>query len=142
MHPMMKDDNASKKEQGDVLEIQGEVVVGKRLGHTMGFPTANIKPFAGQTLPENGVYIGDMEIEGLPGIYRCVVNQGMQPTLPSGHRTIEAFILNFHRDIYGCRVALTYLHRLRSEHKFDNKQDLADQIRQDAACAENWQVEE
>lgn len=119
-------------------QIQGEVVIGKRLGHTIGFPTANIQPFPGQPLPENGVYIGNMEIEGLSGNYRCLVNQGMQPTIPSGHRTIEAFILDFHQNIYGCTVKLTYLHRLRSEHKFRSKNALADQIRDDVEQARKY----
>ena len=89
------------------IQIRGEVVVGKQLGHTIGFPTANIRPFPEQKLPENGVFIGEIEIDTIPGVYRCVVDHGMQPTLPSGRSTIEAFILDFHQDIYGCSVMLT-----------------------------------
>ena len=119
-------------------KLQGEVIVGKQIGHTIGFPTANIKVVQSQCLPGNGVYIGEISIEALPGVRRCIVNQGMQPTLPSGHRAIEAFILDFDQVIYGRSVTLVYLHRLRDERMFDSTQALVAQIKLDIEQAKLW----
>lgn len=117
------------------IRIEGDVVVGKRIGHAIGFPTANIQPLPGQQLPESGVYAGDIELEGAPGVHRCVVNHGYQPTIPSGRRTIEAHILDFEQDVYERRVVLTLLKRLRDERKFDSREALLEQIGRDIESA-------
>lgn len=119
-------------------EILGTVVEGKRVGHTLGFPTANVMPDAGQPLPENGVYIGELRLAGGRVWRRCVVNQGMQPTLPSGRMTIEAYILDFDRDIYGKRVRLRFLKLLRREKKFASLDALVAQIRADERMAREY----
>ncbi|MDL2205456.1 riboflavin kinase [Eubacteriales bacterium OttesenSCG-928-N13] len=121
------------------ITIHGTVVQGKHMGHRLGFPTANVQPDPGQQLPENGVYIAELKLHGEQQWRRCVVNQGMQPTLPSGRATIEAFILDFHRDIYGERLTLRFLALLRHEHRFDSIELLIEQLGRDEQDARAYQ---
>ena len=114
------------------MEITGVVVGGKHVGHTIGFPTANIKPEPlNQPVPENGVYAGEIRIEDEMKWRQCLINHGFQPTIPSGKETIEVYILDFHRDIYAATVALRFTHRLRSEQKFESVEALKEQLNRD-----------
>ena len=113
--------------------MTGIVVHGKHLGRTLGFPTANIQPDAPSTA-ENGVYAAWIEIEGYPNPLPCMVNQGKHPTVPEGPPTIEAHILRFCDDIYGLRVTLTYVRRLRGEKRFEGLPQLIEQLERDSAA--------
>ena len=119
------------------LTVTGVIVCGKRMGRLLGFPTANLEPSdPGAPLPENGVYIGQIRLEGANEPWRiCVVNHGMQPTLPSGRRTIEAHILDFDHDVYGLRAQLRFLRYLRPEQKFDTGEQLRAQLERDVQAA-------
>ena len=68
-----------------IAQISGIVVAGKKLGRAIGFPTINVD-VSGCALPADGVYIGEAAFHGqqLP----CLINQGYQPTLPSGERRV------------------------------------------------------
>ena len=118
-----------------IAKINGKVITGKRLGGEIGFPTVNIDP-SGSELPEDGVYIGSAAFDGqtLP----CVINQGFQPTLPSGERRVEAHILDFDGDLYGRDVEITYLAYLRPERKFASREELVRQISEDTGAARKW----
>lgn len=115
--------------------IEGRVVEGKHIGHTIGFPTANIKPLPGQHVPENGVYAGEIVIEGADEPRLCLINHGLQPTIPSGKTTIEVYILDFHENIYGKKVRLSFLHFIRKEKKFESVELLKAQLTRDVATA-------
>ena len=95
------------------MQISGVVATGKRIGRTLGFPTANILPDEGSVLPEqNGVYAAVLTLEdgrALP----CVLNKGRHPTLPEGAATVEAFIFDFAGDLYGQRVRVDFRAFLR-----------------------------
>ena len=118
-----------------IARVSGVVVTGKKLGRTIGFPTINVNVL-GCALPDDGVYIGEAAFHGqtLP----CLINQGFQPTLPSGERRVEAHILDFNGDLYGAAVALTYITLLRAERKFDSGEELAMQLTSDIAAARAW----
>ena len=118
-----------------IAQVSGVVVAGKKLGRAIGFPTINVD-VSGCALPADGVYIGEAAFHGqqLP----CLINQGYQPTLPSGERRVEAHILDFNGDLYGATVALTYTKFLRGERKFESGEELADQLARDAAAARAW----
>ena len=118
-----------------IAQISGVVVAGKQLGRAIGFPTINVD-VSGSALPADGVYIGEAAFHGqqLP----CLINQGYQPTLPSGERRVEAHILDFNGDLYGAAVALTYIKLLRAERKFDSREELAMQLTSDIATARAW----
>ena len=123
---------------GRPYRLSGTVVVGKRLGHTIGFPTANVQVEQYKFLPKGGVYVASARLSD-GRIYRSVVNIGTQPTTPGSHNlAIEAYLLDFNEDIYGQHLALDLLAFLRSEKKFASIEDLIRQIGMDADTAKNY----
>ncbi len=117
--------------------IYGVVVYGKRVGHTLGFPTANVKPQPlDQRVPRRGVYVGEIRIEDEAAWRRCLINHGFQPTIPSGKETIEVFILDFSGDIYGAKVELAFERYLRAEKKFAGVDALKAQLARDVEAAQ------
>ena len=109
--------------------ITGTVAQGKHKGRTLGFPTANIASWKRKALPKYGVYTCLLETgsETLP----AVANIGVQPTIPSGHVTVEAHILRPCPLLYGRKVRMTPLTMLREERKFDSPDALKAQIEKD-----------
>ena len=123
---------------GRPYRLSGTVVVGKRLGHTIGFPTANVQVEQYKFLPKGGVYVASARLSD-GRIYRSVVNIGTQPTTPGTHNlAIEAFLLDFNEDIYGQHLILDLLAFLRPEKKFASIEDLVRQIGMDADTAKNY----
>lgn len=120
------------------MQITGVVAAGKRIGRTLGFPTANILPDEGCALPsQNGVYAALLTLadgRALP----CVLNKGRHPTLPEGAATVEAFVLDFTGDLYGQRVRVDFLAFLRPETRFPDKEALRAQIARDTENARAW----
>ena len=120
------------------MQITGVVAAGKRIGRTLGFPTANILPDEGCALPsQNGVYAALLTLadgRALP----CVLNKGRHPTLPEGAATVEAFVLDFTGDLYGQRVRVDCLAFLRPETRFPDKEALRAQIARDTENARAW----
>lgn len=119
------------------MVLTGCVVPGKRLGRTLGFPTANIlpdDPNVSAQLPENGVYFGKITLED-GTVYPCVLNQGRHPTVPEGPPTIEAHLLDYRGDLYGAHVTLAYGQQLRPERRFENVEALREQIARDVRRA-------
>jgi riboflavin kinase/FMN adenylyltransferase len=110
----------------------GRVVVGKRRGAALGFPTANVDVRAGM-VPADGVYavraaIGDREYAG-------VANVGRNPTFGENARTLEAHLFDFAGELYGRRCRVSFVERLRGEIRFASVDALTAQIRQDAERA-------
>lgn len=123
---------------GRPYRLSGTVVVGKRLGHTIGFPTANVEVEQYKFLPKSGVYVASARLSD-GRILRSVVNIGTQPTTPGIHRlAIEAYILDFSENIYGQHLVLDLLAYLRSEQRFSCIEDLVRQIGMDADIAKNY----
>ena len=123
---------------GRPYRLSGTVVVGKRLGHTIGFPTANVQMEPYKFLPKGGVYVASARLSD-GRIYRSVVNIGTQPTTPGTHNlAVEAYLLDFDEDIYGQHLALDLLAFLRPEKKFASIEDLIRQIGMDADTAKNY----
>ena len=111
--------------------LQGTVVAGHHVGHTLGFPTANLRPDSPEKLvPADGVYAVRVEVEGERyGGMLCI---GTRPTLDNGtERSIEVNIFDFHADIYGRPLRLSFVRRTRGEQKFSSMDELARQLRQD-----------
>lgn len=118
-------------------EITGRVVHGFHVGHELGFPTANIQVEDSQKLiPKNGVYAVWVKgkIGGEEHVWGGMLNIGLRPTMENGeNRTIEVHLLDFVGDLYGCRLTLSFVRRLRDERKFRNKGELVHQLREDEA---------
>ena len=105
---------------GHEFSLGGKVVEGKRLGRTLGYPTANIKIAEGyKILPMDGVYA--VRVRTREQTYKGMMNIGLNPTIgPDGPRTIEVNIFDFDEDIYGHDVQLDFVRRIRDEEKFDS----------------------
>ncbi len=111
------------------FEVRGVVSEGKRLGRTIGLPTANIYP--GKSFPSlpHGVYATRTRVGNVP--YDSVTNVGVNPTVGDGNLRIETNILDFDGDIYGERIAVLFYKRLRGEIKFGSVEMLRQQIERD-----------
>ena len=99
------------------------------IGRQIGFPTANLKVNGLKLIPSDGVYVVDVEVEGVE--YRGVLNIGSRPTVSGDERTIEVHIIGFIGDLYGKEVELKFLKFLRHEQRFSSLDDLREQIRKD-----------
>jgi len=113
---------------GRVHFLSGTVVHGRERGRTIGFPTANLES-ATECLPPDGVYATRVVLP--EGAFASITNIGMRPTFAEPARTIEAHIFNFGRDIYGAKIRLEIVERIRGERKFESGEALAAQIAED-----------
>lgn len=118
---------------GHPAELTGDVLYGYRLGSKMGTPTINMRYGEGVLIPRRGVYGTLVHIEEDPRIYRAVTNIGVRPTVSGdGEVSVESYILDFSRNIYGYRVRLEFMFFIRPERKFENIDELKTQILADA----------
>ncbi|MBE2268749.1 MAG: bifunctional riboflavin kinase/FAD synthetase [Anaerolinea sp.] len=113
--------------------VSGEVVHGDHRGRTIGFPTANIAVWEEQVVPANGVYAGWATLDGER--YMAATNVGLRPTFAGQELRVEAYLLDFDRDIYGKTLSFSFEQRLRPEKKFSGIDELIAQIRSDAESA-------
>jgi riboflavin kinase/FMN adenylyltransferase len=109
--------------------LSGTVVQNKRIGSRIGFPTANIDANPKRAIPADGVYATFASVDG--GIYRAVTNIGTNPTVNGDKLTIETHLIDFHADIYGQPLNISFRKRLRGELMFDSLEALKAQIRLD-----------
>jgi riboflavin kinase/FMN adenylyltransferase len=118
---------------GRTYRLAGPVVRGFERGRTIGFPTANISVAADRALPALGVYATRAHVAGrtFPG----ATNIGTRPTFDAGHVSIETHLLDFEGDIYGERMELEMIARIRPEQAFGGADELVAQIRRDVATA-------
>ncbi len=126
---------------GYSYQISGRVIHGdKRGGEILSFNTANVEVTGKKLLPQNGVYIALVEIEGnkLPALANIGVKPTFQDKLSNKSNTIslEAHIFNFKKDIYYQNVTVSLLKRLRDEKRFTDARKLAQQIRKDKLSAD------
>ena len=120
---------------GYAYYINGTVVKGKGFGKKMEFPTANIHvDETYKLIPKNGVYVVSSSYRG-KSVYG-MMNIGMNPTFEGDKKTIEAHFFNFNEDLYNQHLKITFLDRLRDEHKFESVEALIAQLRQDQIKAQ------
>jgi len=112
---------------GRPYSISGIVVRGEGRGRQLSFPTANISAENNlKLLPKEGVYVVDCNLSS--GEFRGMANIGYKPTFGSRDKTIEVHLFDFSSDIYGDRISIEFLKRLRGERKFNNEQELIEQL--------------
>ena len=121
---------------GHGYQLSGRVRDGKHMGRRIGVPTANVAVPERKQLPAFGVYPCFLETETEQ--YRAVVNIGTQPTMPSGHVTVEANVLEGEPELYGMHVRLTLGKMIRAERKFGSPEELKEQIERDRKAAAEW----
>ena len=118
--------------------LTGKVVAGDQRGRTIGFPTANIA-LEGSLVPAFGVYAGRVEILHPDGTvdstHDAVANVGRRPTFGGGEVAAETFLLDFDGDLYGRRLRMALVARLRAEQKFSGIDALRTQLDRDVADA-------
>ena len=121
---------------GRPFAIAGRVIHGEKLGRTLGFPTANIA--LGRQPPLLGIYA--VNVHGLPGGSRTgVASVGVRPTVDaSGKPLLEVFVFDFDAAVYGRRVTVEFLHKLRDEARYPDLDTLARQIRVDVDDARKY----
>ena len=146
---------------GRYYAIKGEVVVGNRLGRTIGFPTSNLMIDFSMVTPPNGVYVTYCTYNGKR--YPSVTNVGVKPTIKrqSGEteskddsnsagtesagfervKNVETHIFDFDNELYGKTITVEFLRKLRDEVKFDDISALSEQIVRDCREARKYHEE-
>ncbi|MEJ2765477.1 bifunctional riboflavin kinase/FAD synthetase [Photobacterium sp. MCCC 1A19761] len=121
---------------GRPYSISGRVSHGRKLGRTIGFPTANV-PLKRRVSPVSGVYaveVYGVNGEPVPG----VANVGRRPTVNGVRQQLEVHLFDFQSDLYGHQIEVVLHHKLRDEIKFESFDALKAQIERDAQTARVW----
>ena len=117
--------------------LTGEIVKGKGLGRKLNFPTVNLSiKEDNKLIPKTGVYIIKTEIN--EKIVFGIMNIGFRPTVDGKNQTIEIHLLDFNADLYGKKMQIEILKRLRDEQKFNSLDELILQIKMDEEIARKW----
>ncbi|MGA1226117.1 MAG: bifunctional riboflavin kinase/FAD synthetase [Tamlana sp.] len=130
--------------KGDVLQankflghpfmLSGKVVKGKGLGKQFQYPTANLCIHEDYKLiPKQGVYIVKSAINNT--VFYGMMNIGTNPTVDGNAQSIEVHFFDFHKDIYGTKIQIDLLHRIRNEEKFESIEALKQQLAKDKKIA-------
>ncbi|BCY27645.1 riboflavin biosynthesis protein [Flavobacterium okayamense] len=110
--------------------ISGNVISGKKIGRTIGFPTANIKINEDYKLvPKDGVYIVSSVINNTT-VYG-MMNIGKNPTFSENENSLEVYFFNLNKDLYGLNLTISFIERIRDEIKFKSIEELKNQIETD-----------
>lgn len=123
----------SKEMLGRPYLLRGIVEDGKKIGRTIGFPTANIKCEENLLLPKISVYYTNIIVNNKR--YKSITNIGTNPTVNGEKVTVETHILDFNEEIYGCEVIVIFLKKIRNQKKFSNLEELKLQLKEDKELA-------
>lgn len=128
--------NLARRMLGRPYGVEGVIIRGNRRGHTIGFPTANLKPH-NRVIPRFGVYATATLIDGT--WRRSITNIGVRPTFEKDvEPSIETYIFDFDEELYGDVLRVRFLHRIRDERKFNGIDELKAQIEKDTRRALNY----
>jgi riboflavin kinase/FMN adenylyltransferase len=128
--------NLARRMLGRPYGVEGVIIRGDRRGHKIGFPTANLHPH-NRVVPKFGVYATATLIDGV--WRRSITNIGVRPTFGAeSEPSIESFIFDFDRELYGDVLRVRFLHRIRDERKFNGVGELKAQIERDTRRALNY----
>jgi riboflavin kinase/FMN adenylyltransferase len=115
---------------GHPFTMWGSIIHGKALGRTVGMPTANLGVSESKLIPKHGVYATLSKIDGewIQGL----TNIGLRPSVDNQkHVTVETFLLDFSKDIYGKEIKLELHHYIRGVKKFNNLEEVKQQVKLD-----------
>jgi riboflavin kinase/FMN adenylyltransferase len=122
---------------GHPYTLTGVVVEGDRRGRHLGFPTANLA-WEQEQLPAFGVYVTEAVLPHHGGSHLGMTNVGEKPTFEGQRLTVETHLPDFQDDLYGARLEVRFLHRIRGEAKFNSVDDLRIQIGKDVEEGKAW----
>lgn len=124
---------------GRRFRMSGVVTQGNaRGGRVLGFPTANLEFNSHHAMPAPGGYVTLAHVDGYT--YRAVTNIGVRPTFGPGPRTVETHLVDFDGEIYGHKLAIDFVKRLREETKFQSFEELKRQIESDVEIARSIKI--
>ncbi len=125
------DMRAAAKALGRDHRVDGVIVRGDQRGREIGFPTANLQPLPFAAVPADGVYAGRL-IRGADR-WPAAISVGTNPTFAGRERRVEAYVLDEQLDLYGARVGLEFVERLRSMVRYETLEPLIEQMSRDVA---------
>lgn len=115
---------------GHAYHFSGKVIHGKKLGRTLGFPTANFEISESyKMIPQNGIYVVESEIEGER--VKGMMSIGINPTFENHPHTIEVNFLDWSGDLYNKTLKVRILDRIRDEQKFNSLEELVNRLKED-----------
>lgn len=119
---------------GRYFTLEGKVIAGDARGRTLNMPTANIRPH--KTIPLQGIFVVRAQLDGqyLPG----VASIGVRPVFAGKETLLEVHLIDFNQDIYGKRLTVEFLHKLRNEENFASVALLQQQMQQDLFMAKKY----
>ncbi|MDY7018650.1 MAG: riboflavin biosynthesis protein RibF, partial [Chloroflexota bacterium] len=125
--------------QGDMTKVErlmgrhfyviSKIITADQRGHVLGFPTANLDIPSQQALPDNGVYATIAHVDGQ--IFASATNIGIRPTFGNNKKTVETHLLNYAGNLYGKKLKIEFVQKLREEHNFASPEELKTQISKD-----------
>ena len=121
---------------GSHYSIKGKIVHGFGRGKKLGFPTANLQFDRRKVIPKYGIYLTKVDINGVD--HWGMTNVGINPTFNEEGLFIETHLLDYHHDLYGAKLKIEFLKRIRDEIKFTNIEELKEQIAKDIQWAKNY----
>lgn len=133
---MAGDVSAGSEMLGHPYSIAGKVVYGHQVGHELGFPTANIEFDAEKLLPAHGAYaVWVMLPDGTR--HAGMLNIGNRPTIDNGSAvSVEVNLLHYDGNLYGQRITVEFVGRLREEQRFSSREELSRQLQKDKEMTE------
>ena len=126
--------NGSVREAANLLgrnfSLKGQVVKGQGVGHTLGFPTANLLSENNIVIPKDGIYATWSHFSDGKSSQKLksATSIGVRPTFGKHDRTVESYILDYDGDLYGKSMALEFVERIRDEIQYESASRLTDQM--------------
>lgn len=111
-----------------MIDIEAEVIHGRKIGRALGFPTANMT-LEGYEDVERGVYHSVVTIDG--ATYRAMSNVGIRPSVGGKELLLETHVIGFTGDLYGRTLRVTLIEKIRDERRFSSIGDLKEQLIKD-----------
>lgn len=121
---------------GYPFSVSGKVVHGKKIGRTIGYPTANIDTETIKLLPKKGAYIVEVLVRGKS--YKGMLSVGTNPTVNGETLTVEVYILDFEADIYNENITVKFRDFLHEEIKFEGLEKLIERLDEDKKITNNY----
>ncbi|WP_312078449.1 bifunctional riboflavin kinase/FAD synthetase [Chryseobacterium sp.] len=122
---------------GYSYSVSGVVAHGKKIGRTIGYPTANIKTDSIKLLPKKGAYIVEVFVKNQ--FYKGMLSVGTNPTVNGEKLTVEVYILDFDEDIYDKNITVKFRDFLHEEIKFEGLEKLIERLDEDKRLTEEFE---
>ena len=127
----------ANKMLGYHYSVSGKVIDGKKLGRTIGYPTANIEVDELKLLPKKGAYIVEVYVKNK--FYKGMLSIGTNPTVNGDKLTVEVYILDFNKDIYGEEITVKFRDFLHEEIKFESLEKLIERLDEDKRLTKEFE---